>query len=171
METIIDVIIQRHDLVRESLIAQGEVTLLADIDNEFRKILVLSIGSYFENQISGSIEVLVRTSNSERIISLVKNKAIERQYHTYFDWNGKNPNSFLGLLGASFKEKINSEIKKDSTLSDGCEAFLKLGQKRNILAHENFADASLDWTLEEIKYLYFSALKFVSFLSIQIQAD
>lgn len=171
METIIDVLIERHYKVRESLNNQGEISLMIDVDDEFRKVLVLSVGSFFESQITDSVSSLANNTQSERITSLIRAKAISRQYHTYFDWDGKNPNKFLSLFGQTFKEKISAELKENTRLNNGCQAFLRLGQKRNFLVHENFAIAPIDWTLEEIVQMYRSAYEFVTYLSGRVQCE
>ena len=169
METIIDVLVARHNAVRESLNSKGDISLMLDIDHEFRKVLVLSIGSFFESQITDSMSNLANNTQSERIATLIKAKAISRQYHTYFDWGGNNPNSFLKLFGTAFKESVQKEMKKNSQLTNGCSGFLKLGDKRNVLVHENFGNAQMDWTLEEIMQMYRSALVFITYLSGRVQ--
>ena len=168
-ENIIDILIKRHEEVRHFFSQQGEVTLADDSDAEFRKVLILSIASFFEHEITNAISELAENSSSPRIFELVKAKAISRQYHTYFDWkDGKNINSFTKLFGESFKQEIEKELKqkepKQLELAEGMKLFLELGQERNILVHENFAAASISWTVDEIVEKYEKALEFVIFL-------
>jgi len=163
-ENIIDILIKRHEEVRHFFSQQGEVTLADDSDAEFRKVLILSITSFFEHEITSAISELAENSSSPRIFELVKAKAISRQYHTYFDWkDGKNINSFTKLFGESFKQEIEKELKQRE-LTEGMKLFLILGQERNILVHENFAAASISWTVDEIVEKYEKALEFVIFL-------
>jgi len=165
----IELLIQRHEEIHKFLIDHEEITLADNSDAEFRKVLILSIASYFEYLITEAIRDLAEKSSPTPVFELVKAKAISRQYHTYFAWNeGKNINSFTKLFGESFKQKINEEIKKRD-LADGRELFLELGQRRNLLVHENFAAASVSWTVEEIKIKYEKALKFVLFLSAELR--
>jgi len=163
-ENIIDILIKRHEEVRHFFSQQGEVTLADDSDAEFRKVLILSIASFFEHEITNAISELAENSSSPRIFELVKAKAISRQYHTYFDWkDGKNINKFTKLFGESFKQEIEKELKQRE-LTEGMKLFLILGQERNILVHENFAAASISWTVDEIVEKYEKALEFVIFL-------
>jgi hypothetical protein len=163
-ENIIDILIKRHEEVRHFFSQQGEVTLADDSDAEFRKVLILSITSFFEHEITSTISDLAENSSSPRIFELVKAKAISRQYHTYFDWkDGKNINKFTKLFGESFKQEIEKELKQRE-LTEGMKLFLILGQERNILVHENFAAASISWTVDEIVKKYEKALEFVIFL-------
>lgn len=168
METIIKVLIDRHNRIRSFLEEMGEISLKIDSDNEFRKVLVLSIASFFESEITEALLNLARSTGSEQIISLIKAKAISRQYHTLFDWRQNNVNQFLKLLGDTFKETVSAEISRDSRLNEGAAAFMDLGRKRNELVHENFASVQMDWTPEEITQKYQVAFEFIRFLSKKI---
>lgn len=103
----------------------------------------------------------------ECVISIVKQKAIKRQYHTYFsweDWERGNANSFLALFGEAFKENRSQEIKADSNLKSAVKAFLELGNERNKLVHQNFAECTIEKTAEEVYKLYQQATVFMDFL-------
>jgi len=169
-ENVIDALIKQHEAIRNFLLEQGEVTLANDSDTEFRKVLILSIASFFEHQITEAVRHLAEQSSSPRIYNLVKTKAISRQYHTYFDWKeGKNVNSFTGLFGGSVKDEIAKEIKQRD-LTKGMKLFLELGQRRNLLVHENFAAATVEWSINDIIEKYEKSLEFVLFLSGKLQA-
>jgi hypothetical protein len=148
-ENIIDILIKRHEAVRHFFLQHDEVTLADDSDAEFRKVLILSIASFFEHEITNAISELAENSSSPRIFALVKAKAISRQYHTYFEWKGNNVNSFTKLFGEPFKQEMEKEIKQQE-FTEGMKLFLILGQERNTLVHENFAAASISWTVDEI---------------------
>ena len=138
-------------------------------DVEFRKILVLSVSSFFEQQITDAVFRLGASTNSKTVENLIETKAISRQYHTYFQWDGNNANQFLRLFGSDFKDEVEKEIKEDDSLNEGCKSFLRLGEERNRLVHRNFASAQIDKTLHEIQESYRKALAFVDFLSRRIQ--
>jgi hypothetical protein len=169
MAGIIDAIIERHNKIIVFLRERDEVSLQVDSDDEFRKTLVLSVASYFESEISRAILNLAKSTGSDEVCSFIKNKAVSRQYHTFFDWNGKNVNGFLKLFGDSFKDSVQKALSENQRLQDGAKAFLKLGNQRNTLVHENFASVPLEWSADEIVTLYETALDFVSFLSERIQ--
>ena len=167
----IDAIVSRHEEIRTFLDEHNEISLRDYTDFEFRKVLVLSVASFFEQQITEAVARLAASTNSQLVENLVRNKAIHRQYHTYFQWRSpnKNANQFLGLFGNDFKEKVAAEIRQDPTLDEGCKSFLRLGEERNRLVHGNFATVPLDNTLQEIKDSYSKALEFVEYLSNRIQ--
>ena len=169
MATIIDRLVERHRQISASLETQNQISLKSYADDEFRKVLVLSIASYFEHEIVDAVSRLAESANSEQVENLIKSKAIARQYHTYFDWESRNANRFLSLFGRNFRNDVSREIRADRSLEEGCESFLTLGRTRNRLVHGNFAEFGLDYALEEIVDLYGKALRFVAYLSERIQ--
>lgn len=85
----------------------------------------------------------------------------KRQYHTYFEWDGKNANKFFALFGKDFKNQLVQKIKKEPTLDIALKAFLELGNMRNCLVHQNFANYTIDKTAKEVYDLYQEAMIFV----------
>lgn len=169
-ESVIQQIYSRNSQIAEFLGKAGEVTFESDVRDMFRKNLVLSMASYFENEIKKIILDFVRENiPSELICNFVKSKAIERQYHTFFDWDKNNANSFLGLFGQEFKEKCKKRISSDGTLDDGIKAFLEIGRTRNNLVHLNFSNYELNKSDKEYLELYLSAEKVLEFLREQLK--
>jgi len=147
------------------LIENGQISLENNIEHHLRKIMLLSCASYYENEIQEMIKSFVsRNSNDEKVLFFVSNKAIARQYHTYFDWGKNNINQFLGLFGTEFKEKIQKKIDENAELKEEMKAFLTIGDERNKMVHNNFISYKLDKTFDEIISLNDKAESFVSFL-------
>ncbi len=162
--TIIDKIYEDNQALVSYLEEQGQISFQSDVDDLFRKNLLLSIASYFEFVLKDTLLEFFgeQTNDSDLIIAFLKNKAIERQYHTYFNWGGKNANSFFGLFGNEFKNFMNKEIQNDEKLKQSIRAFLKLGDLRNQLVHKNFATFPLENTRGEIFALYQQAVVFIN---------
>ncbi|MDR7237319.1 HEPN domain-containing protein [Neobacillus drentensis] len=169
-ETIVDTVYKENKSVIEYLFEQQEVSFQQDMDNKLKKILLVSAASYFETRIS---EMLVsyfrqKTNNNENIVAFLKNKAISRQYHSYFDWErGTNINKFLSLFGDDFKREVSEEIR-NCELDSSVRAFLKLGNLRNQLVHINMAAFNIYLTGEEIYELYKEALKLMDYLESKL---
>lgn len=172
-ETIVDSIYSQHKSLIELLDERGEISLRSDVDSQFRKILLLSAASYFETEIRRHLLEFVtdRSSGDLKLVGLVKAKAIERQYHTYFQWSGKNANTFFALFGREFRERMVAVVNADEDLRDSIQKFLELGNLRNELVHENFANFPLEKTSAEIYELYTRALVFVESLSDHLRQD
>jgi hypothetical protein len=164
MATIIDRLYEENLSLLEYLNNVGEVSLAAVVSESFRKALALSAASYFETLIQDSIVSVVRecSGGTDAVLEFVKNKAIERQYHTYFDWDRSNANKFFGLFGSSFKEYMTKRTQASADLAASIKAFVELGSIRNQLVHGNFAVFALDKTAEDIYGLFSSALMFVN---------
>lgn len=155
-----------------SYLDQGnEVSLRSTVDENFKKSLLLAAASYFEHRIVGDITSFVKEASSENIllIEFVNNKAISRQYHTFFNWKDSNANQFSGLFGESFKIFIKQELKNDEKLNLSIKAFLEIGRDRNRLVHQDFGTFTLEKTSDEIYELYKTALVFVDNIPIKLR--
>ena len=140
-----------------------EVSLEIGASNHFRKVLLLAAASYFEHQVSLHVlEYISEFSEGKpMIVSFVKNKAVSRQYHTWFAWKETNANQFFSLFGEEFKQYMNRNTKNSDELKESIQAFMEIGRSRNSLVHQDYATYLMDKTLDEIYKLYKSALKFV----------
>lgn len=156
--------------LKNNLIGNGQISLENNIENHLKKVMLLSCASYYENEIQRIIkEFIDRNSKDEKVKNFAYNKAIARQYHTYFNWDGKNINSFLGLFGEEFKKEISNRITQDEELNMQMRAFLEIGNERNKMVHENFMVYQLDKTFDEIINLNEAAEKFINFLNEQFK--
>lgn len=144
-----------------------EISLLNDADNNFKKVLVISSASFFEHEITQILIQFINkySNNNIKIFSFTKRKAIDYQYHTYFDWDAKNVNKFLSLFGDEFKEVVKKDSKSNEQLEKAIQDFIRIGSTRNRLAHENFANFTLDMTSKDIYELYGSAKLFIDYLA------
>ncbi|NJL06084.1 MAG: hypothetical protein HC911_14505 [Chloroflexaceae bacterium] len=162
-DTIIDRIYEENNELVQHLFSEGETTFATNVSADFRKTLLLAIASYFEVRIKEDLTTFITdiVGTDHPLVHLSKRKAIERQYHTYFTWDGNNANTFFALFGDSFKDFMSGEIKRNQELRESIKAFLELGQTRNQIVHQNFAEFTLEKTPEEIYTLYKQARTFV----------
>lgn len=162
-ETIVDRLYSEFQGLVYYLNQKGEISFGITADGNFRKSLLLSAASYFERRICDDILIFTRevSYDNERLVEFVKNKAIARQYHTFFNWDSQNANTFFGLFGEPFKIFMVSEIQHDGALSEAIRAFMELGRERNRLVHQDYGTFTLEKTADEIYQLYKAALPFV----------
>ncbi|MFE9474002.1 HEPN domain-containing protein [Streptomyces griseofuscus] len=126
------------------------------------KVLLLAAASEFEHYVCLHLRDYVSDYvSTPGIISLVDRKAINRQYHTYFDWSNRKAGPFWGLFGKEQKKAIEAEISTKEAIREGQEAFLEIGAIRNELVHSNYATYILDKTLAEVYHLYSKGSTFV----------
>ena len=83
-----------------------------------------------------------------RVTTLVRLKAIKRQYHTYFDWNSRKLGSFRTMFGDEVSDSLK-KLQDQPDFNAALDAFMEIGQQRNALVHGNFATQSLSGTLDE----------------------
>ncbi|MFU2014814.1 HEPN domain-containing protein [Peribacillus butanolivorans] len=165
METIIDIHFRENKEILDFLESKNEISFRNDVDNKLKKILLLSVASFFEKEVTDLVVNFIskKTEADDLIVSFVSNKAINRQYHTYFDWKGNNANQFFGLFGSDFKQGIVKEIK-EKELENSVKSFLELGRLRNEMVHQNAGTFNIDKTTKEIYESYKIALSFLDFL-------
>ncbi len=164
-KTAIDGLLERFSQLKAFLSERNELSLAVEAEANFKKLFVLACGSFFEEQITGAIGRWADAAGNASLAAFVRNKGLERQYHTFFDWKTEtNVNRFLALFGDTYKTTMGPLIKDDETIRNGMKAFLWIGQQRNLLAHENLVSAPLTSTIDELAEQYVSALRFVRFL-------
>lgn len=170
MSSPIDKLISDYNELTKFLINRGQLSESINVKDHYRKILLLSCASYYETRIINAIKLFVKQKSSdEKLCEFVNNKAINRQYHTFFDWNQtKNINNFLGLFGNDFKNKVSEEIKQNVSLANNTSAFLIIGAERNLIVHENFLEYNLEKTFEEIVELHNKSILFIDYLEKQL---
>lgn len=164
METPVDVLYKEYKALSTYLQGKGEISFQLSIETQYKKSLVMAAASYFETEVVSKIEDFYseRSQGDNTIISFVRNKAIKRQYHSYFNWDKNNGyTQFFGLLGQDFQTFIKEEMKRDEKLIPALEAFVSLGNERNLLAHLNFASYDVTKTSDEIYKLFDTASYFV----------
>ena len=163
--TIVDQLHENFSGLLSILDDAGEVSLRSVADDNFRKSLLLAAASYFERILTDTVLNFVEDSTNGNIliVELVRKKAVSRQYHTWFQWNQSNANSFYALFGREFRTFMKRKIA-DKELEDSVKAFLELGSERNRLVHQDFGRFVLEKTTEEIHDLYAQAMKFVNFV-------
>jgi len=122
----------------------SEPSLRITADDCFRKVLLLSAASYFERMVLDAVVTLVtETSRHDCVISFVRFRALERQYHTLFNWKDNNANQFFGLFGEPFKLAMKERLKTDNELDEAIRAFMEIGRERNRLIHQDLGNFPL----------------------------
>lgn len=128
--TFIDTLFREQKELVAFLQQQGELSLSIDVEALLSKTLLLSVASFFESRITTAIaDYAGRVSNAdEALTSLVRIKAIERQYHSYFQWREGNRSviPFFGMFGSTLKDAARRDLKGED-LRRATDAFLELG--------------------------------------------
>lgn len=167
METVVDVLYKEYKSFHDYFTEKKEISYLITMENHLKKGLLMASASYFENKITNDLIIFTNeiTGENELLCAFLKNKAIGRNYHTFFKWEESNgANTFFGLLGDGFKVYMKANIKSNPRLSKSLDDFLNLGNERNRLVHLNYGTYDVPKTIEEIYSLYNNASYFVNIL-------
>ncbi len=135
---------------RELLIKINELSFLNEYTEQFSKVLLLATASYFEDKVVSIIPKFLNPANCPLTENFISKKGLKRQYHTLFDWESNNANTFFSLFGDEFKTFMGNKLDSDQKLKDSIKSFIELGSLRNRLVHNNYAQFQLDKTVNEI---------------------
>lgn len=171
-ETVVDRIFKDCQSAGEILTSANETSLKISFDDHNRKTILLSAASHFEARLSHIVEEFAdeASAGNPLVNSLVKEKVITRQYHTWFDWNANNANRFFSMFGKAFKEHMEQRIRDDDNLQAAVIAFIELGRERNRLVHSDFGSHLINKTSDEVFDLYQTANLFVSCVGAELRS-
>ena len=157
---------EEYSELKEFCEQNNQLSFAMYIDNTYKKSLLLSAASFLEASITKSIHDYVHTKSRQtaELVAFVDNKAIKRQYHTFFNWEGNNANQFFGLFGEDFKLRARREIETRG-LTEAEAAFMAVGRERNRLVHQNYIEVQINDTFEEIWEKYEQACKFAELVA------
>ena len=166
MATAVDRLYEEATGIIQALAQADHLSLQIAAGDQSRKALLLAAASYFENRICEFVVEFVRErSNGSLLVEhFVRNKAISRQYHTWFNWDANNANQFFGLFGGAYKTAMIARVSGSGQMQESIRAFLAVGCERNKLVHQDYATFAMEKTLDEIYDLYKKALLFIETL-------
>jgi len=164
--TIVDRIYSDYLGLRQYLEGNGELSHVQLVVDAFRRNLVISAASLFEQLLKDAIIDLsrTRTDGDAAIMCLVRVGVVDRGFHLMFSWKDRSPNSFFAYFGDPLGSAMRKDCANDPKLRDAGRAFLELGQLRNSMVHTNFAMFAFDDSPEEAYAKYLEAKLFVDYI-------
>lgn len=135
-------------------------------EDHFRKSLLMAAASHFERKLTECVIAFAEEVGGAGhvLVELVRRKAVERQYHKWFNWDGRNANAFFSMFGNDFRAWARNEVEADGELDGSIRDFLQIGAERNRLVHQDYGNFSMEKTAEEVYVLYQSASVFVNWV-------
>jgi hypothetical protein len=168
--TDVDRIYGELSAVRDLLREKGPPSDVVSFEELAAKTLLLCAASYFERQICSSLLQIAReTGSSVLFCTFIEKQALERKFHSMFDWKQSNANAFFGLFGQDVRNWMRDLVKGDDGLSDAVREFMFINSQRNRLVHGNFAATTAEVTFGEVWQKYQMALKFTEWLPIRLR--
>ncbi len=128
----------------------------------FTKAFTVACGNAFERKLTAELPKILSSENP-LALNFLQKQALERKYHTLFEWDQKNANKFFGLFGSDFKKYVQNIISNNDILSEQQKSFLELGNLRNLIVHKGIDTYSLTSDLSTIKKMFDNSLEFTVF--------
>lgn len=165
-KNIVESLYSEFKYLNSLLVESGEISSITVADDNFRKSLLLAAASYFEKMMTGHVLSFAYeiAGDNHILAALIQQKAINRQYHTWFAWDKTSANSFFSLFGTPFSTLAKNEVKNNQALDDSIRSFLSLGAERNRLVHQDYGNFTLEKTTDEIFDLFNKSLIFVEWV-------
>lgn len=155
---------ENSDEIKAALRDAGHLSLLVAAEDALRRNLLIAAASFFEHELGGRIDrVFSGQGCSPECISLIRNKAITRQFYSYFDFKSINTNRLFASFGVDCKDRASAELKASVELKEAERSFIELCALRNNMVHENFAAFSMDASSDEIYQKFEKGCLFLDF--------
>ena len=152
---------ESYEFVSKALSREPSLDQMASYEEFASKTLLIAAAGQHEREIIKLLTDMPKHHNSPIFLSeFIAKQALNRKYHSLFDWNSKKINSFAGLFGIQMKNTIIDLCKEKQCTKD----FFFIGSERNRIVHKGLATESLDKTFLEIWEKYQSSCQFITLL-------
>ena len=170
MTSIVDDFYVKYEELLTHLQDNKDVSLQIWAHENFRRVLVLIMANDLENEVKTTLKEFSKRKSGSDLVSSFIEKSMERQYHTYFNWEGNNANQFFAFFGDTFKQEAIKDVRSNNELEDGIRAFLEIGNTRNTLMHKRILLVDLgNKTAEEFYKSFKKALVFLEYLKMKLK--
>lgn len=148
------------ELVRILEVGSSPAGLVA-INRSYHKHLLVAAASSLESRVKKLVPEIFKSRGSTALGTFVAKAVMARNYHTLFDWKAENAFGFFSSFGDECGKNFKSLVKAEDSLKRQHEAFMRLGNLRNLVVHNDYAAYSVDLTPAEVIELYRNACAFV----------
>lgn len=148
-----------------------DISLKLSMQQFLSKALLLSVASHFEMRLKKIVIDFAneKSHGSPSINSLISKKAVERQFHTWFDWKTSSVTPFFSLFGAEFREVMREKILTSEELKDSISSFMETCGERNNIIHQDFISYEFKKTLDEVYKSYQNSMLFLETLKAELK--
>lgn len=158
---------EQYDSIRSSIPA-ANISDLSDLDSQFRKLAVLSCASHLESDMMEALKAYF-VNIAPSVGEFVRRTALDRKFHTLFNWDKPLPDSFFRSWGAECERRYKDRLAEPE-FEAIMRSFMLLVSSRNLLVHENLAEQSSDLTFQEVREHFERAEQFSSLAFAVIDA-
>ena len=149
----------------EQSIPEEDVILLVNTRSAFAKAMILAAGNWLERRTLHALaDFTASSSNKQTLVFFVRAGAIDRKFHTLFNWKSGTVNYFLGKFGKDFKEKVLEASGENDNVQRASHDFMNLVAERNKLAHSSQIGDEAQFTASDVRTMFYNAAGWVSWI-------
>jgi hypothetical protein len=134
---------------------------LAALNRSYHKHLLVAAASSLEDQVKSLLPQMFTSYGTEELGTFVAKQVAARGYAGLFDWKTEKATPFFSSFGVQCGKRFKALLNEDDDLREQHDAFMRLGNFRNLVVHSNYATYAIDMTPEAVIDLYRKAVKFV----------
>jgi hypothetical protein len=151
-----------HNQLIAILESAGHISLAQSVRSTFARVFLLAAASLYEHRITEALLKYCdsKTAGDTCLRALLLNRAVKRQYHTFFEWDNRKAGPFFSLMGDAHGKTLRNEFTAEPK-KVSLDAFLEVGFLRNCLVHQNFSTYSLEKNVHEVAGLCEAAEAFL----------
>lgn len=135
---------------------------LAALNRSYHKHLLVAAASSLEDRVKRLLPEMFRRHGREELATFVDKQVVARGYHTLFDWKNESARGFFTSFGEVCGKHFKKALADDDNLKRQHAAFMRLGNFRNQVVHNDYATYPIETTPEEVINQYRDALIFVA---------
>ena len=124
------------------------MTLMANVNLVYRMSIIIAVASYCETRLTATMKKIYEERTGSTILSeFVHKQALDKKFHTLFDWKtkdnyAKGAHRFYSMFGKNFADHIKKQSENDQEFKMSQKAFVEIGALRNELAHKGSITSS-----------------------------
>ncbi|TFD30286.1 HEPN domain-containing protein [Cryobacterium cryoconiti] len=141
---------------------------LAALNRSYHKLLLVAAASSLEGHVKRITQAFFMAHGSHEISQFVSKQVLARGYHGLFDWKAESAQPYFTSFGEACGKGFKARLKKDDQLKADHDAFMKLGNLRNLVVHNDYATYTIELTPDEVMASYRKAVNFTGRFEVLI---
>jgi hypothetical protein len=133
---------------------------LSALNRSYHKHLLVAAASDLESRVKELVPEIFLRHGRDELSAFVAKNVLSRGYSTLFSWNDETAQPFFAGFGEACGKGFKARLKTDDALKTEHDAFMRLGNLRNRVVHNNYAMYSIELTPAEVIELYHQAVQF-----------
>ena len=156
------------DLVKD--LGQSPSGLTA-LNRSYHKHLIIAAASGLEDEVKKLVPDIFSRLGRQEFAAFVSKRVMARGYHQLFQWEDRSAKGFFTSFGDGSVAAFKNAMSADVAFKAQHDAFMKLGDLRNTVVHNDYASALVEITPDEVMEAFDLALVFVTRIESLITAS